>query len=291
MSNSIRSLLVDLEMRFQNSQIESARTDAELIVAHVLGVSRSGLSLLQEITPQMQREIERLCQLRQQRIPLQHLTGEQGFRKLVLKVGAGVFIPRPETELLVESTIRELKDLPSSKILDLCSGSGAIAISLASELSNADVTAVEVSDQAFDFLQTNVSNYQSQINAKNSNLEVLNKDVTEITFDKASFDAVVANPPYIPEAMVPKDPEVALHDPKIALYSGSDGLDLIRIIIDIAADLLKPGGWVAIEHSDLQGDANVGVPGLLKMSEKFESIEDRRDLNGLPRYCVAKRKI
>jgi release factor glutamine methyltransferase len=278
-------------MRFQNSQIESARTDAELIVAHVLGVSRSGLSLLQEITPQMQREIERLCQLRQQRIPLQHLTGEQGFRKLVLKVGAGVFIPRPETELLVESTIRELKDLPSSKILDLCSGSGAIAISLASELSNADVTAVEVSDQAFDFLQTNVSNYQSQINAKNSNLEVLNKDVTEITFDKASFDAVVANPPYIPEAMVPKDPEVALHDPKIALYSGSDGLDLIRIIIDIAADLLKPGGWVAIEHSDLQGDANVGVPGLLKMSEKFESIEDRRDLNGLPRYCVAKRKI
>lgn len=291
MSNSIRSLLVDLEMRFQNSQIESARTDAELIVAHVLGVSRSGLSLLQEITPQMQREIERLCQLRQQRIPLQHLTGEQGFRKLVLKVGAGVFIPRPETELLVESTIRELKDLPSSKILDLCSGSGAIAISLASELSNADVTAVEVSDQAFDFLQTNASNYQSQINAKNSNLEVLNKDVTEITFDKASFDAVVANPPYIPEAMVPKDPEVALHDPKIALYSGSDGLDLIRIIIDIAADLLKPGGWVAIEHSDLQGDANVGVPGLLKMSEKFESIEDRRDLNGLPRYCVAKRKI
>ncbi len=291
MSNSIRSLLVDLEMRFQNSQIESARTDAELIVAHVLGVSRSGLSLLQEITPQMQREVERLCQLRQQRIPLQHLTGEQGFRKLVLKVGAGVFIPRPETELLVESTIRELKDLPSSKILDLCSGSGAIAISLASELSNADVTAVEVSDQAFDFLQTNASNYQSQINAKNSNLEVLNKDVTEITFDKASFDAVVANPPYIPEAMVPKDPEVALHDPKIALYSGSDGLDLIRIIIDIAADLLKPGGWVAIEHSDLQGDANVGVPGLLKMSEKFESIEDRRDLNGLPRYCVAKRKI
>jgi release factor glutamine methyltransferase len=290
-SNSIRSLLVDLEKRFQNAQIDSARTDAELIVAHVLGVSRSGLSLLQEITPEMQREIERLCQLRQQRIPLQHLTGEQGFRKLVLKVGAGVFIPRPETELLVESTIRELKDLPSAKILDLCSGSGAIAISLASELSNAHVTAVEVSDQAFGFLQTNASNYQPQITAKNSNLELLNKDVTEITFENSSFDAVVANPPYIPEAMVPKDPEVALHDPKIALYSGRDGLDLIRIIIDKATDLLKPGGWIAIEHSDLQGDANVGVPGLLKMTEKFENIEDRRDLNGLPRYCVAKRKI
>lgn len=291
MSNSIRSLLVDLEKRFQNAQIKSARTDAELIVAHVLGVSRSSLSLLQEISPEMQREVERLCQLRQQRIPLQHLTGEQGFRKLVLAVGAGVFIPRPETELLVESTIRELKDLPSSEILDLCSGSGAIAISLASELSNAHVTAVEVSDQAFTYLQTNASNYQPQINANNSNLELLNIDLTEMTFENSSFDAVVANPPYIPEAMVPKDPEVALHDPKIALYSGRNGLDLIRIIIDKAADLLKPGGWIAIEHSDLQGDANIGVPGLLKMSEKFENIEDRKDLNGLPRYTVGKRKI
>ena len=291
MSNSIRSLLVDLEKRFQNAQIDSARTDAELIVAHVLGVSRSGLSLLQEITPQMQREIERLCQLRQQRIPLQHLTGEQGFRKLILKVGAGVFIPRPETELLVESTIRELQDLPSSKILDLCSGSGAIAISLASELANAHVTAVEVSDQAFSFLQANAANNQAQITAKNSSLELLNKDVTEITFENSSFDAVVANPPYIPEAMVPKDPEVALHDPKIALYSGRDGLDLIRVIIDKAADLLKPGGWLAIEHSDLQGDAIVGVPGLIKKTEKFENIADRKDLNGLPRYTVAKKRI
>jgi release factor glutamine methyltransferase len=290
-SNSIRSLLVDLEKRFQNAQIDSARTDAELIVAHVLGVSRSGLSLLQEITPQMQREIERLCQLRQQRIPLQHLTGEQGFRKLILKVGAGVFIPRPETELLVESTIRELQDLPSSKILDLCSGSGAIAISLASELANAHVTAVEVSDQAFSFLQANAANNQAQITAKNSSLELLNKDVTEITFENSSFDAVVANPPYIPEAMVPKDPEVALHDPKIALYSGRDGLDLIRVIIDKAADLLKPGGWLAIEHSDLQGDAIVGVPGLIKKTEKFENIADRKDLNGLPRYTVAKKRI
>jgi release factor glutamine methyltransferase len=289
-SNSIRSLLVDLEKRFQNAQIDSARTDAELLVAHVLGVSRSGLSLLQEITPEMKREIERLCQLRQQRIPLQHLTGEQGFRKLVLKVGAGVFIPRPETELLVESTIRELKDLPSSKILDLCSGSGAIAISLASELSNAQVTAVEVSDQAFEYLKTNAANNQPQITAKNSNLELMQKDVTEIAFENSSFDAVVANPPYIPESMVPKDPEVALHDPKIALYSGHDGLNLIRIIIDKAADLLKPGGWIAIEHSDLQGDAMVGVPGLLKKSEKFEKIEDRKDLNGLPRYTVAKRR-
>jgi release factor glutamine methyltransferase len=290
-SNSIRSLLVDLEKRFQNAQIDSARTDAELIVAHVLGVSRSGLSLLQEITPEMQREIERLCQLRQQRIPLQHLTGEQGFRKLILKVGAGVFIPRPETELLVESTIRELQDLPSSKILDLCSGSGAIAVSLASELANAHVTAVEVSDQAFSFLQANAVNNQAQITAKNSSLELLNKDVTEITFENSSFDAVVANPPYIPEAMVPKDPEVALHDPKIALYSGRDGLDLIRVIIDKAADLLKPGGWLAIEHSDLQGDAIVGVPGLIKKTEKFENIADRKDLNGLPRYTVAKKRI
>jgi release factor glutamine methyltransferase len=289
-SASVRALLVDLEQRFKTAKIESARTDAELIVAHVLGVSRPSLSLLQEISPEHHREIEKLCQLRQQRIPLQHLTGEQGFRRLVLNVGKGVFIPRPETELLVESTLRELQNLENKKIVDFCSGSGAIAISLAVELNNAEVFAVEVSPAAFDYLKLNREKYQDKINQNKSKLEVFNSDVSSSNFDENSFDAVVANPPYIPEKMVPKDPEVALHDPKEALYSGADGLDLIRVIIEKAAKLLKPGGVIAIEHSDLQGDPVLGVPGLLKQSEKFENIEDRKDLNGLPRYTIAKRK-
>ncbi len=290
MSVSIRTLLVDLENRFKIAKIESARTDAELIVAHVLGISRASLSLLQEISPQEQKEIERLCQLRQQRIPLQHLTKEAGFRRIVLKVGKGVFIPRPETELLVESTLREFSNATSTKMVDFCSGAGAIAISLAIELKNVHVYAVEVDQVAFEYLKANHENYQAEIENNNSKLETINSDLADFDYAQGTFDAVVANPPYIPANMIPKDPEVALHDPPLALYGGEDGLDLIRIIILKAAKLLKPGGFIAIEHAELQGDPVLGVPGLLHQSNNFESIEDRKDLNGLARYTIAKRR-
>ncbi len=289
MSNSARTLLVDAEKRFKSAGIDAARVDAELLLAHALGISRNGISLLQEIDESQKKEFEKLCQLRQQRIPLQHLTGEQGFRRLNLKVGKGVFIPRPETELLVESAVRYLRELPSSKVIDFCSGSGAIAISLATEVPNCQVIAVEVSEGAVEYLKKNIEKNQDQIDKNNSSVEVAAIDVMDFAEAEKSFDAVVANPPYIPERMVPKDPEVALHDPKIALFSGLDGLDLIREIIQKSSLLLKTGGFIGIEHAELQGDRETGVPGVLKNTGGFSAIEDRKDLNGLARYTVAEK--
>lgn len=289
MTNSARALLVDAEQRFKNAGIDSAKVDAELLLAHVLGISRSGISLLQEIEENQKKEFEKLCQLRQQRIPLQHLTGEQGFRKLNLKVGKGVFIPRPETELLVESAIRHLKEVENPKVIDFCSGSGAIAISLATEVPNCHVKAVEISEDAFGYLKINLDRYQDQITANNSSLEIINSDLKTLEFNALEYAAILANPPYIPEKMIPKDPEVALHDPEIALFSGSDGLDLIREIVNKSVPLLVPGGFIGIEHAELQGDQNTGVPGIFKSTGAFSSIEDRRDLNGLSRYTVAKK--
>lgn len=289
MSISARALLVDAEKRFKTAGIDAARVDAELLLAHALGISRNGISLLQEIDETQKKEFEKLCQLRQQRIPLQHLTGEQGFRRLTLKVGKGVFIPRPETELLVESTVRYLKDLPRSKVIDFCSGSGAIAISLAIEVPNCHILAVEVSEDAVEYLKKNLEKYQDAIDKNNSSVEVFNIEVKNFTETEKSFDAIVSNPPYIPEKMVPKDPEVAIHDPKIALFSGVDGLDLIREIVKKSSLLLKTGGFIGIEHAELQGDRDTGVPGVLKNVGGFRAIEDRKDLNGLPRYTVAEK--
>lgn len=289
MTNSARALLVDAENRFKKALIDAARVDAEILLAYVLGISRTSISLLQEIDDDQKKVFEKLCQLRQQRIPLQHLTGEQGFRRLNLKVGKGVFIPRPETELLVESAVRHLKEIHNPKVIDFCSGSGAIAISLATEVPNCQVLAVEVSEAAAGYLQANQEKYQVEITKNNSSLEIINLDLKTFISDEKSFDAVVSNPPYIPEKMVPKDPEVALHDPEIALYSGSDGLNLIKEIIKKASLLLKSGGFLAIEHAELQGDRNTGVPGLVAATGTFTAIEDRKDLNGLARYTVARR--
>lgn len=289
MSNSARALLVDAEQRFKNAGIDAARVDAELLLAQVLGISRSSISLLQDIDELHKKEFEKLCQLRQQRIPLQHLTGEQGFRRLNLKVGKGVFIPRPETELLVESAVRYLKELPGSKAIDFCSGSGAIAIALATEVPNCQVVAVEVSAAATDYLRANLAKYQNEIDKNSSSVQILNLDLNEVTLDELSFEAVISNPPYIPEKMIPKDPEVALHDPEVALYSGQDGLDLIRTIIQKAVLMLKPGGFLGIEHAELQGDRTTGVPGLVAATGAFSAIENRKDLNGLPRYTVARK--
>jgi len=288
-SNSARALLVDAEKRFKTAGIDSARVDAELLLAYVLGISRSGISLLQDIDEAQRKEFEKLCQLRQQRIPLQHLTGEQGFRRLNLKVGKGVFTPRPETELLVESALRHLKEIANPKVIDFCSGSGAIAISLATEIPNCQVQAIEVSPAAVNFLKINVANYQSQISANNSSVEIIQADLKELNFEDSSFSAVLANPPYIPEKMIPKDPEVALHDPEIALFSGKDGLDLIRVIVQKSAALLATGGFIGIEHAELQGDRVTGVPGILQAAGVFAGIEDRKDLNGLARYTVARK--
>lgn len=298
MSKVTRSVLVDIELRLKNANVSSPRFDAESLVAFVLNTSRNRVGLISEISDEQYREIEKLVEKRVRRIPLQHLIGEQGFRHLVLNVGPGVFIPRPETEILVESVIRYIKDKNQERILvvDYCSGSGAIALSIAKECSNIEVFAIEKSIEAFKYLETNHQKYNEEINSHNSIVHLINADVKseieELNNLTGQFDVVVSNPPYIPEKMVPKEIEVKDHDPSIALYGGKDGLEIVRVVVQKANKLLKKGGLLAIEHSDLQGnpDDELSVPYLLKESNGFEKIEDRKDLNALPRYCVGIKK-
>ena len=298
MSRVTRSVLVDIELRLKNAKVPSPRFDAESLVAFVLKTSRNRVGLIAEITDEQYREIEKLVEKRVRRIPLQHLIGEQGFRYLVLNVGPGVFIPRPETELLVESVIRYIKDQNQEKVLvvDYCAGSGAIALSIAKECSNVEVFAIEKSLEAFKYLEANYFKYENEIKSQNSKVHLINADVNSeviaINNLETQFDVVVSNPPYIPEKMVPKEIEVKDHDPAIALYGGKDGLEIVRVVVGKATNLLKTGGLLAIEHSDLQGnlDDELSVPYVLKSTNCFEKIEDRKDLNALPRYCVGFKK-
>ncbi|MFM9095361.1 MAG: peptide chain release factor N(5)-glutamine methyltransferase [Actinomycetes bacterium] len=298
MSKVTRSVLVDIELRLKNANVSSPRFDAESLVAFVLNTSRNRVGLISEISDEQYREIEKLVEKRVRRIPLQHLLGEQGFRHLVLNVGPGVFIPRPETEILVESVIRYIKDKNQERLLvvDYCSGSGAIALSIAKECSNVEVFAIEKSVEAFKYLETNYQRYKEEISSQNSKVHLINADINhqieELDNLIGQIDVVVSNPPYIPENMVPKEIEVKDHDPGLALFGGKDGLEIVRIVINKSQRLLKKGGLVAIEHSDLQGnpDQELSVPYLLKESNSFEKIEDRKDLNALPRYCVGFKK-
>ena len=294
MSKLTRSVLVDIELRLKNAGVPSPRFDAESLVAFSLGVERNRIGLLKEITDEQYREIEKLVEKRVRRIPLQHLVGEQGFRRLVLSVGPGVFIPRPETELLVESVVRYLLDQKNERhtIIDLCAGSGAISLAVATEVKNCDVYAIEKSSAAFEYLIKNIDKYQEKLNEQNSKIIAINKsieEINELVSLRKKVDAVISNPPYIPNKTVPREPEVKDHEPEIALFGGKDGLDVVKVVIDIAKNLLKPGGFVGIEHADVQGSStqDTGVPYLLIESASFQKIEDRRDLNGLPRYSVA----
>ena len=294
MSKLTRSVLVDIELRLKNAGVPSPRFDAESLVAFLLGIERNRVGLVKEVDEDQYRELEKLVEKRVRRIPLQHILGEQGFRRLVLDVGPGVFIPRPETELLVESTTRYLKDKNQDKniVIDLCAGSGAISLAIATEVSNCEVYAVEKSKDAFKFLTKNIENNSDNLIKTNTKFVAINSSITEPISDFSALvgkvDALVSNPPYIPNKMIPREPEVKDHEPEMALFGGTDGLDLVKVVIKMATDLLKPGGFIAIEHADVQGSSvdETGVPFHLLESKAFSKVEDRRDLNGLPRYTV-----
>jgi release factor glutamine methyltransferase len=189
------------------------------------------------------------------RVPLQHLTGEAYFRHLTLHVGPGVFIPRPETELLVQAGLEALASLTGPKLaVDLCAGSGAIALSLALESPDTTVHAVELSSSAFNWLEKNVARHAEQLMRLNSSIILYHDDATNRELLKnlaGSVDVILTNPPYIPDAMIPREIEVRDHDPALALFGGSDGLAVARKVALVAVDLLKPTGFFGMEHADI----------------------------------------
>jgi release factor glutamine methyltransferase len=260
--------------------IASARVDAELLAAHVLGVRRGRLALAPPFTPVPQARFDDLVAARASRVPLQHLLGTAPFRSLELAVGPGVFIPRPETEQLVEWGLSVAGPAPLA--VDLCSGSGAIALSVARELSSSTVYAVEQAPRALVWLRRNVAAVEPRV-------VVVEADATApstlSTLD-GSVDLVLCNPPYVPSS-ARLEPEVAEHDPAGAVFGGPDGLDLIPGIAARSLRLLRPGGWLGIEHDDTQGSS---VPAILRAAG-FEAVEDRLDLAGRPRFAVARRPL
>jgi release factor glutamine methyltransferase len=258
--------------------VASPRVDAELIAAHVLEVSRGRLALIDSLRPDQLRRFTTLVGERARRIPLQHLLGSAAFRHLELAVGDGVFIPRPETELLAGWGIERTP--PGGVVVDLCSGTGAIALSVADESKAARVIAVERSPVALDFLRRNAIPFPS--------VEVVEGDVTDpalLPDVRGAADVLLCNPPYVPDGTeVP--PEVADHDPAEAVFGGTDGLEVIRPVIALAAALLKPGGVVGIEHDDVHGEA---VPSLLRADGRFDEVTGHEDYSGRPRFATARR--
>ena len=264
--------------RLAEAGVTSPRVDAELLLAHVLEVDRGRLITLDAIDAEDATRYAELIGRRAARDPLQHLTGRAPFRHLELAVGPGVFIPRPETELLVDAVLPALQALAAPTVVDLCSGSGALALAIADEVPGARVIAVERSATALSWLRQN---------ARTTPVEVIAADVTDRTplaLLAGTVDVVVSNPPYVPST-TDVDPEVRA-DPAEAVYAGADGLSVIPAVIACATELLRPGGSLAMEHDDTHGDV---VCDLLREDGRWDAITGHRDLTGRPRFVTATR--
>lgn len=274
----IRQAITEAASQLAAAGIDSARVDAEYLAAHAAGVDRARV-MFAEPDPAFYPRFRDLVARRAQRIPLQHLVGTAAFGPVEVHVGPGVFIPRPETEALLEWAMNQ--PLPASPVIvDLCTGSGALALALAHTWPQAHVVAVEKSPEALVYARRNCAG---------SAIEVLEADVTvpSLLSDRTgTVDLLVSNPPYIPDG-ADLDPEVIDHDPAAALFGGPDGMSVIVPIIALAARLLRRGGRLGIEHDDTTADQVVAA---LERDGTFGDITARRDLTGRPRFVTATRR-
>lgn len=282
MTESVRTLLTRGTDALRAAGIDSAAAEAAWLLAAVLEVDRGRLLLADDPDPAAVGRFDALVERRSRREPLQHILGTAPFGRLELAVGPGVFIPRPETELLVDRVARQLADAPGPlRIADFCAGSGAIALGLADLLPTASVTAVERSPAALEWLHRNVADHRP---GPGERVTVVAGDVTDVAAMSAAtgtgLDAVVSNPPYVPASEV--SAEVAA-DPAEAVFGGTDGMAVIVPMVTVIAGLLLPGGLVAIEHDDTTADAVIDT-----LTEAgFVEVTGHLDLAGRPRFVTA----
>ncbi|MFZ2012806.1 MAG: peptide chain release factor N(5)-glutamine methyltransferase [Nocardioides sp.] len=270
--------------RLRAAEVESPEHDAEVLLAHVLGVERSRLALVDDVPDPLAEQYDALVARRAAREPLQHLTGVAHFRHVDLEVGPGVFVPRPETELLAGWAVGAAADLVTSGatdapvVVDLGTGSGAIARSVAHEVPQARVHAVELDERAHAWAARNLAA---------TGVDLRQGDLAEAFDDLVgAVDVVVSNPPYIPhEAWESVAAEARDHDPALALWSTGDGLDTFRVVERRAALLLRPGGVLGVEHADAQGES---APAVLTGTGRWEHVRDHADLAGRARFVTAR---
>ena len=258
--------------------------DASILLEHLLKCTRSEVQLKvlrmsDDEVNELDRDLRRLVLRRQNGEPVQYITGTAPFRYLEYRVGPGVLIPRPETESLVALVLAQLKESPSAQKLsaiDLGSGSGCIAISLASEAAALGVTAVENSAEALPWLHKNVAALAPQV-------RIFEGSVSKACLGE-TFDVVAANPPYVPDQQAL--PAEVRKEPAVALFGGdAQGMAIPALFIAAATRLLKPGGFFAMEHDQTQGDAVANL-----ISTDFEEIKLINDLTGRPRFTTARRR-
>jgi len=290
--------------RLAAAGVSMARGDAERLAAHVLGLGPGELAAAavtgRALAAADARRLDALVTQRAARVPLQHLTGRAPFRTIELDVGPGVFVPRPETEVVAELAVAELvvaelavaepagagHALVEPLVVDLCTGSGAIALSIAVEVPAARVVALELDRDAHAWARRNVDRVApGRVDLRQG--DVAGADGGVLADLAGAVDVVVANPPYIPSWAVPLDPEVAEHDPQVALYGGGDdGLVVPAAVVRTAAGLLRPGGLLVMEHGDVQGAA---VRALATTAGGWLDVTTAKDLTGRDRALVARR--
>ncbi|MEP9361517.1 peptide chain release factor N(5)-glutamine methyltransferase [Nocardioides sp. CN2-186] len=262
--------------RLREAGVASPEHDAAELLAHVLGTTRGQLALVEDVAASALDEYDALITRRSAREPLQHLTGTAYFRHVELAVGPGVFVPRPETELLAGWAIESAPQ--DGVVVDLCTGSGAIAKSLADERPDLAVHAVELDEPAYAWAERNLVG--TGVDVRQGDFATAFDDLL------GTVDVITCNPPYIPlEAWESVAPEARTYDPHLALFSGDDGLDAIRVLEQRAALLLRPGGALGFEHADVQGES---APAVLTAAGRWTDVRDHLDLAGRARFTTAR---
>lgn len=274
----LRQVIDAAAVALAEAGVGSPRTDAELLAAHAAGIDRGRLTFT-DAGPEFRDRYDGLVAQRAKRVPLQHLTGTAAFGPVTVQVGPGVFIPRPETESMLEWALAQPLS-QNSVIVDLCTGSGALALALSNHWPDARIVAVDDSEDALDYARRNVAE---------TPVELIRADVTRqglLAELEGGVDLIVANPPYIPDGAT-LEPEVAEHDPAHALFGGPEGMTVINAIVELAAGWLRNGGRCAIEHDDTTSELTVEA---FTRTGRFDDVTARHDLAGRPRFVTARRK-
>ncbi len=277
---STRRLLDEAAARLEQAGVASPRHDTEVLLSHVTGTPRALLALTARVDDAQRRTFLEMIEARVRRVPLQHITGIAAFRYVDVEVGPGVFVPRPETELLAGWAIDAASAVATERqpvVVELCAGSGAISLSVVHELPQASVHAVELDESAYGWALRNLDG---------TGVDLRRGDMADAFGDlDGRVDVVVVNPPYIPlDAWESVAPEARDHDPQLALWSGDDGLDAMRVVEQVAWRLLRSGGVVGAEHADAQGESAPAV-----FTARWAEVRDHLDLAERPRYVTARR--